>query len=199
MAHMDDSLKAALYRITCPDGATLGNYHLGLLAETAAQHVSHHLAICPLCTRELAQLEAFLAETAVSLQPSTGERIKVWIAKRLPGSGPNRPGLGAATGTPAFALRGDNAGPLMYEAGDAQLSLEIQDDPEHPGRKSILGLVLGIETESVEVKLLQGDGVVTAVTLDEIGNFSFTSLETGSYELTLSGQTIEIHVPDLNI
>jgi hypothetical protein len=58
---------------------------------------------------------------------------------------------------------------------------------------------LGIETEAVEVKLLQGDGVVTAVTLDEIGNFSFTSLATGSYELTLSGQTIEIHVPDLNI
>ena len=195
MAHMDDSLKAALYRITCPDSATIGNYHLGLLAETAAQQVSHHLAMCPLCTREIAQLEAFLAETAVSLQPSTGERIKVWIAKRLSGGGQTGHGLG----TPAFAMRGANTGPLMYEAGDAQLSLEVQDDPEHPGRKSILGLVLGIETEAVEVKLLQEDGVVTAVTLDEIGNFSFTGLETGTYKLTLSGQTVEIHVPDLKI
>lgn len=198
MAQMDDSLKAALYRITCPDSATLGNYHLGLLAETAAQHVSDHLAICPLCTREIEQLEAFLVETAVSLQPSTGDRIKVWVAKRLSGR-QSRQGIGTTTGTPAFAVRGGDTGPLMYEAGDAQLSLEIQDDPEHPGRKSILGLVLGIETEDVEAKLLQGDGVVTAVTLDEIGNFSFTGLESGAYELTLSGQTIEIHVQDLTI
>ena len=195
MAHIDDSLKAALYRITCPDSATLGNYHLGLLSETAAHQVSNHLAVCPLCTRDIAQLEAFLAETAVSLQPSTGERIKVWIAKRIRSGGQTRNILC----TPPLATRGGDTGPLMYEAGDAQLSLEVQDDPEHPGRKSILGLVLGIETEAVEAKLLQGDGVITAVTLDEIGNFTFTGLEPGQYQLTLSGETMEIHVQDLNI
>lgn len=195
MAQMDDSLKAALYRISCPDSATLGNFHLGLLAETAAQPIADHLAICPLCTRDIAQLEEFLAETAVSLQPSTAARIKVWIAKRIPSGGQTRNMLGQ----PAFAVRGSDSGPLMYEAGDAQLSLEVQDDPEHPGRKSILGLVLGIETESVEVKLLQGDAVVTAVTLDELGNFTFAKLEAGTYELTLSGAEMEIHVQDLLI
>ncbi len=199
MAQMEDSLKAALYRITCPDSATLGNYHLGLLAETAVQPIANHLAVCPLCTREIEQLEVFLLETAASLQPSTGERIKVWIARRLPSGGQTRQGLGPAVGTPAFALRGSSSGPLMYEAGDAQLSLEVQDDPAQPGRKVILGLVLGIATEAVEAKLLQGDGVVTAVTLDEIGNFTFTGLETGTYELTLSGADVEIHVQDLLI
>jgi hypothetical protein len=193
MAHIDDSLKAALYRITCPDSARLGNFHLGLLPEDAAAQIADHVAICPHCVREIKQLEAFLAETAVSLQPSTAERIKVWIAKRLPGGGQTRNMLG----TPAFAMRGGDTGPLMYEAGDAQLSLEVQDDPEHPGRKSILGLVLGIETEAVAVRLIQGEAVVTAVTLDELGNFTFTGLKPGTYELTLSGQDIEIHVQDL--
>ncbi len=193
MAHIDDSLKAALYRITCPDSATLGNFHLGLLPEAAATQISDHLAICPHCVREIEQLEVFLAETAVSLQPSTVERIKVWIAKRIPSGGQTRNMLG----TPAFAMRGGDTGPLMYEAGDAQLSLEVQDDPEHPGRKSILGLVLGIETEAVQARLIQNETVITVVALDELGNFTFAGLEPGKYELTLSGQDVEIHVPDL--
>ncbi|WP_420632222.1 hypothetical protein [Candidatus Leptofilum sp.] len=196
MAHIEDSFKAALYRITCPDSATLGNYFLGFLPDEAAVSIQDHLAICPLCTEEIAQLEAFLVETAVSPQPSTAERIKIWIAKRIPTGGQSRGGLG----TPAFAIRGDDTGPLMYEAGDAQLSLEVQDDPEHPGRKAILGLVLGIETASVMVQLFFKEGEVgTAVSLDDLGNFTFTGLEAGKYELTLTGLDIEIQVQDLFI
>lgn len=195
MAQFEDSFKAALYRITCPDSATLGNFHLGLLPDEAAAPITKHLTICPHCTQEIAQLEAFLAETAVSLQPSAAERIKVWIAKRITTQGEARDGLG----TPAFALRGSDNGPLMYEAGDAQLSLEVQDDPEHPGRKSILGLVLGIETAQVEAKLLRGDAVETAVTLDDLGNFTFTNLAAGSYQLVVVGPTTEIHIPELTI
>ena len=195
MAHIDDSLKAALYRITCPDSATLGNFHLGLLPGNEATTISAHLAICPHCTQEVSQLEVFLAETAASLEPTPAERIKVWIAKRLPGGGQTR----AMLGTPAFAMRGGDTGPLMYEAGDAQLSLEVQDDPEHPGRKSILGLVLGIETDDVEAKLIKDDEVVTAVLLDPIGNFTFSNLDPGNYELNVSGPPIEIHVQELVI
>ncbi len=195
MAHIDDSLKAALYRITCPDSATLGNFHLGLLAQDEAVMIANHLDICPHCTEEVSQLELFLAETAVSLEVSTSDRIKIWIAKRIPSGG----GAGNVLGTPAFAVRGNDSGPLMYEAGDAQLTLDIQDDPEKPGRKSILGLVLGIETHDVEVKLMREGVVVTAVTLDDLGNFTFSGLEPGKHELNLSGQSIEIHVPDLLI
>ena len=136
-----------------------------------------------------------MAETAVSNQPSPTERIKVWIAKRIPAGGPARDSLG----TPAFAIRGGDTGPLMYEAGDAQLSLEIQDDPEHPGRKAILGLVLGIETENVAVRLFGEGGVETAVPIDLGGNFSFTNLATDSYELMVSGPDFEIQVTDLTI
>lgn len=195
MAHIDDGLMAALYRIICPDSATLGNFHLGLLPQVDQENIAAHLQKCPHCSLEIKQLERFLAETAVSLQPTATERIKVWIAKRLPTGGQ----MGGSLGTPAFAMRGGDTGPLMYEAGDAQLSLEVQDDPERPGRRSILGLVLGIETDDVTVQLFQDGEVVTAVSLDELGNFTFTGLEPGKYELTLSGHAIEIHIPDLSI
>lgn len=195
MAHIEDSFKAALNRITCPDGATLGNYHLGLLSAEAAAPIQQHLSICPLCQQELEQLETFMAETAVSLQPSTAERIKVWIAKRIPSRGSSGNGLGM----PAFAVRGKESGPQMYEAGDAQLSLEVQDDPEHPGRKVVYGLVLGIETDDIEVRLLEPDGRETAVPLDDLGNFALNNLSKGQFALILSGPTVEIHVPEIKI
>ncbi|MBK7897544.1 MAG: hypothetical protein IPJ90_22215 [Anaerolineaceae bacterium] len=195
MAQFDDSLKAALYRITCPDSAALGHYHLGLLPDAAATPIAEHLAICPHCTQEIAQLEAFLVETAVSHQPSISERIKVWIAKRLPTGGQPQAGWSS----PTFAVRGGDTGPLMYEAGDAQLSLEVQDDPEHPGRKSILGLVLGIDTANVAARLLQADKEGTAVPLSPGGNFAFTNLAVGPYQLIITGPDIEIHLPELTI
>lgn len=195
MAHIDDSLEAALYRITCPDSATLGNFYLGLLGQDEAAMIANHLGICPHCSEEVSQLEAFLAETAVSLEASPVDRIKVWIAKLIPSGG----GAGGMLGTPAFAMRGNDTGPLIYEAGDAQLTLEIQDDPEKPGHKSILGLVLGIETNDIEIKLMRDGVVITAVTLDDLGNFTFSGLESGKHELILSGQSLEIHAPDLII
>ena len=195
MAHIDDSLMAALYRITCPDSATLGNFHLNLLPQQETATISAHMAICPHCTEEINQLKQFLAETAASIEPTAVERIKVWIAKRLPSSDHGRGPLG----TPAFALRGNDTGPLMYEAGDAQLSLEVQDDPERPGRKSILGLILGIDTVGVMANLWREGNVKTAVAIDELGNFSLSGLEPGKYELILSGKEVEIHVQDLSI
>ncbi|MEZ4590550.1 MAG: hypothetical protein R3D55_05320 [Chloroflexota bacterium] len=195
MAQFDDSLKAALYRMTCPDGVALGNYHLGLLPDEVAVPIAKHVAICPHCTQELAQLEAFMAETAVSPQTPTVERIKVWLAKRLP-TGPQSAN---SWGAPAFAVRGGDTGPLMYEAGDAQLSLEVRDDPEHPGRKSLIGLVLGIETAALHAQLLRKHVVETAVPLDDLGNFSFGNLQTGQYALIVTGPDLEIHIAAVDI
>ena len=79
------------------------------------------------------------------------------------------------------------------------MALEVQDDPEEPGRKSILGLVLGIETGNLEARLLQGDEHLTAVSLDDLGNFIIGNLLPGRYELMLIGESIEIHVQNIKI
>jgi len=181
MAHIEDNIKARLFRISCPDSTELGEYQLKLLPDEQMDTIKTHLAHCPHCTRELTQLQAFLLETAVDLEVSLTERIKIWIARLIPDSP-------TATGSPAFTVRGDDIGPLMYEAGDAQLSLEIQDDPEKAGRKTILGLVLGIDPEGFEAQLWQAG---------EQGTIA--GLPSGAYELILTGPDVEIHVQELLI
>lgn len=191
MANIDAKITEILYRVTCPDSIELGEYHLGMLSAARRQYISQHLADCPHCIQELAQLHNFMRDVATDLDYSLVERIKIWIAQKSP-SGP-----GGMVGTPAFALRGDDQGPLMYEAGEAQLTLEIQDDPQQPGQKSVIGLVLGINPTAWQVHLWQNDKLLDAVPVDELGNFTLNKLSPGGYKLILLGPDAEIQVPDL--
>lgn len=194
MAKFEDKLGAALYRATCPDSLVLGEYQLGVLDEEHNTEVSQHLAECPHCTLELSQLERFARETSADLGPSLLERVRVWIAKRIPESDDTRSGL-----APALALRGEERGPMFYEAGDVQLTIEIQDDPDTPGRRSLLGLVMGVEPKDIQAQLYQDAERVASVEVDELGNFIISGLSSGHYELILAAPTAEIHVQDVAV
>jgi hypothetical protein len=143
-----------------------------------------------------------MAQVKSDLDYSAAERIKIWIARRVPDL---KAGLGSPA--PAFAFRGgvdhdgdDEAGPdrsLVFEAGDAQLMIEIQDDPGDGGRKALIGLIIGIDLVDLGAHLwLDGRRVATA-DIDDLGNFAFPNLETGHYELIISGPDGEIHVQEL--
>ena len=110
------------------------------------------------------------------------------------------PGVTSAIAAPAYAgIRGEGAGPSTYQAGDAQVVLEVESDSEHPDRRVLLGLVLGRQAEGWTVDLwLQGE-LVAATQVDELGNFVLTGLADGRYELVLSDEETEIHIPDLDI
>lgn len=192
MANIDAKITNMLYRITCPDSLELGEYHLGLLPSGQRQQISQHLADCPHCVRELAQLNAFMSESAADLDDTLVERIKVWIAQKLPQ-------MESGLGTPAFALRGDSQNALMYEAGEAQLTLEVQDDSQQQGQKSLIGLLLGIDPTAWQVHLWQNDRLLNAVPVDDLGNFILNNLSSGGFKLILMGPAAEIHVPDLVI
>jgi hypothetical protein len=194
MTNFEDKLSAALYRATCPDSIELGEYYLGILGKDRSDLVRLHLAECPHCTLELTQLESFAGETALDLEPTMAERVKVWIAQFVPEVADSDPGI-----EPALALRGDDQGPLVYEAGEAQLTIEIQDDPDELGRRTLLGLVMGVEPEDIQVHLyLDGERVVSAE-VDELGNFIISDLSPGHYEMILATPTVEIHVQDLAV
>lgn len=194
MTNFEDKLSAVLYRATCPDSIELGEYYLGTLLEDRSGFVRQHLAECPHCTLELSQLESFARDTSPDLEPSLSERVKVWIAKLVPEVADGDPGF-----EPALALRGDDQGPLFYEAGDVQLTIEIQDDPDELGRRTLLGLVMGVEPEDIQVHLyLDGERVVSAE-VDELGNFIISDLSPGHYELILAASTVEVHVQDLAV
>jgi len=167
MTDFENRLTAALYRATCPDTAELGEYRLGMISGPRADSIAQHLRECPHCSREIAQLDAFLARVKPDLAYTTAERIKIWIARRVPDLS-----AGVGSPAPAFALRGakdDEAADrsLVFEAGDAQVMIEIQDEPGDTGRKAIIGLVIGIDPAGVEARLWLGGNPVAVTAVDD--------------------------------
>jgi Putative zinc-finger len=194
MAKLENQLSNALYRAFCPEPNELGEYQLGLLSTTRAQQIQAHLAECPHCQTELAQLQSFLKSVEPDLEASLADRVRIWLAERL------LPGM---TGGPApalaFGLRGDEDAVHFYQAGETQITLEVQDDPNAPGRKILVGLILGEEASGLQAHLWRQDQAIQNAEIDELGNFTLNGLEPGKYEIFLSGPDVEIQIKDLEV
>jgi hypothetical protein len=198
MTGMEDELIAALYRVNCPDSVELGEYQLGLAEESQLSLIKHHLTECPYCAREVAQLEAFMAQVEPDLEYTIVERIKVWIARLVPESDAGD-GAGQPVASHAFALRGESDGPIQYEAGEARLTIDIQEDPQRPGRKSLFGLIMGIDPAGGQAHLWKDGNLVTTAAIDNLGNFIISDLTPGKYELIAAVNSVEIHVQELPV
>jgi hypothetical protein len=77
--------------------------------------------------------------------------------------------------------------------------IEVQDDVEQMGLKTLLGLVTGLETSEFSIQVSQGDSVIATSSIDEIGNFIISHLSPGHYKLILMGPNMEIHVQSLPV
>ncbi len=194
MENIEKRLAAQLYRVTCPTVDQLGEYHLHILTGSQATAIKQHLNDCPHCQAELTQLQTYLADLTTDVEHSLSERVQIWIARLIPAGT-----MGSGTLQPALILRGQDTGPLMYEAGDAQLTLEVQDDPQKTGAKTILGLLIGVEPIETAAHLWQDAQKVAEVPVDEFGNFVIVGLATGAYELIVSGPDFEIHLQELAV
>jgi hypothetical protein len=195
--HLQNRLKKQLYRVDCPTPMELGEYHLGLLPALQAQVIDQHLQECVLCRRELARLEEFMLEPIA--QPSLVRSVQVMIARLLGGkeAGQRREEF---SWSPAFSgLRGDGEEPFVYEADHIQIVIEVQDDVEQMGLKTLLGLVTGLDSKDFAIQISQEDQKVASTSVDEIGNFILSHLAPGNYEFILSGPNIEIHIPSLTV
>lgn len=193
MTNLKKSIAAKLYRAECPDPLLLGEYQLRMLPAGQARQVQAHLKECPLCARELETLRAYLETLAVDSQPGLSRRIQTWVARLLPDLS-----TGAAPGL-AFAMRGEENPVRVYQAGDAQLHLEIQPDPQQPDRRALLGLLIGVAAQDVQVVLLQGARQVGAAALDELGNFILPAIAPGVYSFLLRGPSFEIVIETLEV
>ncbi|MBN2004704.1 MAG: hypothetical protein JXA21_15210 [Anaerolineae bacterium] len=203
LARLQGHLIHELYRCTCPSPIELGEYHLGLLPHDRAAAIARHLAECPHCSREVAGLENYLTELAPSLEPDpleqTKERVKIWVAQ-LVGGGPGVEPAAQLTLAPAYAgLRGKEKEPLIFQTGDIQIAIEVQDDAERPGRRAILGLVIGEIPEEMEAHLWKAGQHIAEVPVDELGGFDISDVAPDNYELILSSPEVEIHIRDLRL
>lgn len=193
LARLQERLTARLYRLSCPPAVELGEYHLGVLDAARAATVAAHVSGCVHCSREVAQLEGYLDDLAPDLVTSPLEQLKeqvrVLVASLVGG------GL-----EPAVAgVRGEEEGPFVFRADDIQVILDVQDDSEKPDRKTILGLVTGIDPQGLHVFLWHDDRLLTRVPVDDLGNFLFLQLFPGRYELIVTGPETEIHIQTLDI
>jgi hypothetical protein len=171
----------------------LGEYHLGYLADSQELVIARHLRECLLCRREVASLEEYLKE---SVRPSgLLMSVKVLVA-RLLSEGPEQ----ESSSTPALSgLRGAGDEPFIYQADNIRIMIEVQEDVEQMGRKTLLGLITGLESNEFSIQVRQGEQAVATTSVDEIGNFIISHLSPGHYKLILSGPNIEIHVQSLPV
>lgn len=182
-----------LYRLDCPTSLELGEYQLGLLPEVNRSATAAHLTECPHCRAEIMQLQGFLADTAPELQPGLVTRVRVLVATLLSGRSMPGPAL-----TPGLAgVRGGDA-PLVYEAGDLQITLSVEWD-QATNRHSLFGLILGAELPDGRVRLWRDQHLAGETRVDEFGNFVIMDLEAAIYDLVITGSELEVHLPDVGI
>lgn len=199
MALLQGRLTSRLYRLACPSSIDLGEYHLGLLGQEQTGAVALHLAECPHCSREVAQLQAYLADLEPDVTLGTLEQVKIVIAELVRGV----QGLGqlpTLAPAPAYAgLRGEEAGPLVYQGDAFQIVFEVQRDAEHRERHALLGLVTGPDLEDLDALLWRAGNLVATVPVDQLGNLYIPNLSPGHYELILRGAQVEIQIPSLPV
>lgn len=162
-------MRMGLYRHNCPSSMELGEYHLGLLPPPQKLVVTQHLRECPVCRREVAQLEEFLDDSSLMLKDNLLAKTKVLVAKLVGGQS------NEMSGAPAFAtLRGKSKGPLIFEADDVVITLDIRAASNE--QLSILGQVAADDQDNwtgAEVVLQQIDLPDMITSVDDLGAFHF--------------------------
>jgi hypothetical protein len=180
------ALRILFHRVECPDAHTLGEFHLGLLTADEGTAIKRHLESCPDCTTEVEDLDRFLQEALTTLAvPPVQRQVKRLVA-RLDPSPPD-----PATQQPALAFRGAAAVPPdVYQAEDIRMVVGLEADGLRAGRKMLLGFTTR-EAKPIEsltgarVQLSRRGQTVAMEQVDTLGNFVFSGLSSGEYELVL--------------
>lgn len=194
LAKLHEKLLTKFYRQMCPDSTELGEFHLGLLSKKQARAIKKHIAECPHCTRELAELQKFMGEEEPTLEPGLSEQVRVLVAQLV--SGVQK---GIAGQTPVFVLRGDEEETIIYEVEGIQVALDIQDTVDSSSHKSVLGLITGLKRQGYQASLLLEGNVIADSQVDAIGNFVLQEVPTGEYDLIIRGPDVEIKITKLRV
>lgn len=180
-------LHTLFHRVECPDAHTLGEYHLGLLSSTERDAIEDHLKTCSVCATEVTDLDQFLEQVPITpALPSTSPQLKRLVARLVPPS----PGS-AVIQHPSPAFRGAGAAaPDVYWAGDIKLVVGLEADGLRAGRKMLLGFTARQDQPLASltgalVELKRRGEAVAVEQVDALGNFVFSSLVSGEYELAL--------------
>jgi hypothetical protein len=157
-----------------------------MLSSTEGAVVKDHLKICSSCTAEVAELERFLQAVPITAAvPSLSVQLRRVVARLVSTS------VDSETPQPSFALRGTNvAAPGVYQAEDVKLVVGLEADGLRAGHKMLLGFTSRegqplASLAGARVLLNRGGAPFAAEEVDALGNFAFSGLSSGEYELVL--------------
>ena len=176
-----------------PSPLALIQHQLNLLPPDEAAAIDRYLAAHPHAARQMETLQAFLRQWEPSPTTDTSplQTMKVWIAERLSGRGGMQPALAGLRGQAEH----------IYQAGDRQIILDIDDDPDQPQHKSLAGLIMNRPSGDIQVRLwtLTAPHSEWETAVDEDGNFILTSLPPGDYTLLIQADSAEIYIETLSL
>jgi hypothetical protein len=186
-------LRVSLFRVACPQAHELGEYKLGGLSRGRRNAVRLHLETCPHCSKELLQLDEYLQLISPKTSPAVPSSLRVLVAQLLSG-----PLLPSALAPAAAGVRGEPGQPCVYEAGEARIVVDVQEDASRGPGRILLGLITGVPTREWTVALEMASEPKSQTAIDEAGNFLMPVPLQGPYSLRLRGPEVEIQleVPD---
>jgi hypothetical protein len=199
LANFQSRLTSQLHRLTCPSARELGEYHLGILPDARGEEVRHHLAECPHCSQELAQLETYLTELTPDVEFSLREKVKVLVAQLVGGDARGQRLTPLVMMPVGAGVRGEQEAVQIFQAEGIQIVVETQPDPHTPGKLVLLGLITGTDTNGWKADLWQDKQLVATTSVDDLGNLYLVGLSSGQYELVLTGTDIEIRLSSVQV
>jgi hypothetical protein len=181
---LQNNLRKQLFRVNCPTPVELGDYHLGLLPASQVLVIAQHVRECPLCRREVAELENFLDDLAPEV--SLLGAAKVLIARLIGGqTDSGKPGENGFIPS-GVALRGEAKGPITLQADGMVILLDLQ--PTDGEMINILGQVAADDQDEwtgALVELRQDNELQFSTTVDDLGAFRMEGILPGSKGLRI--------------
>jgi hypothetical protein len=213
--HIETFLTAKLYRSQCPDATKLNFYCAGLMPPDERVDIAKHIAYCPLCADEVADIQYVLKDFVAFSETASPSSLLPTIRRIIASLVPWQPQL---------VMRGDVASsswPRQYRAESLNISLHLSRASS--GETLLLGLFTSVNpNESIEVF----DGVlvdlyhtsdalmdmgeddsedaklivpVMSSQVDDLGNLVFKAVPMGKYVMIVRLPDTELVINDLAI
>lgn len=178
---MEQLLLALLYRHSCPEPETLGDYYLGRLPPGRRLAVAQHLRHCPHCTEEL---RSYGEEDEIEAT----DDLRAWLDQVV-----SR--VRWAVASPDLlptAARGVPYTQQAYQTEDTQIVVEVSPARAGYRRMDLMGQLQPSDAADM-IELWDADmaSVVGDQLVEEMGYFEFRQLSQGDYFLCLRADETE--------
>jgi hypothetical protein len=195
-------LKGVLNRALCPSPSRLQAFIYDHLSPNENKAVRTHVATCPLCQKDLRELDNSISEEGMgnSIADWTRAREAVrhsglviphWVMPKSPMSTP--------------ILRGETREVLLFESDECAVSINVEE--EETGAFTLFGQVL---TQAPTLKASglariisasdqSGNRFVNRASIDDTGSFMIPMLQKGTYQLVVDLDVSKIVIPGLRL